>query len=68
MTHTHTHTQEPTYPTVVATDSKREVYMIMYTLEELENMLYSQKKGEDLELIMEVMAEREAWEESHKSK
>ena len=68
MTITHTHTHEPTYPTVVATDSKREVYMTLYTLEELENMLYSQKKGEDLELIMEVMAEREAWEESHKSK
>ena len=68
MTSTHTHTQEPTYPTVVATDSKREVYMTLYTLEELETMLYSQKKGEDLELIMEVMAEREAWEESHKSK
>ena len=42
--------------------------MTLYTLEELETMLYSQKKGEDLELIMEVMAEREAWEESHKSK
>ena len=54
---------KPTYPTVVATDSKREVYMIMYTLEELESMLYSQKEGEDLELIMEVMAIREAWEE-----
>ena len=58
-----THTTKPTYPTVVATDSKREVYMIMYTLEELESMLYSQKEGEDLELIMEVMAVREAWEE-----
>ena len=68
MINTHTHTLEPTYPTVVANDSKREVYMTLYTLEELESMLYSQKKGEDLELIMEVMAEREAWEESHKSK
>ena len=67
MTSTHTPTLEPTYPTVVATDSKREVYMTLYTLEELETMLYSQNEGEDLELIMEVLAEREAWEESHKS-
>ena len=67
MTSTHTPVRA-TYPTVVATDSKREVYMTLYTLEELETMLYSQKAGEDLELIMEVMAEREAWEKSHKSK
>ena len=68
MTNTYPHPLEPTYPTVVATDSKREVYMTLYTLEELETMLYSQKAGEDLELIMEVMAEREVWEKSHKSK
>lgn len=57
-----THENNPHYP------NKRFAYMCMYTLEELENMLYSQKEGEDLELIMEVLAEREAWEEKQSKK
>ena len=47
----------PHYP------NKRFAYMAMYTLDELETLLKSQAEGEDLELIMQVLAEREAWEE-----
>ena len=51
-----THETNPHYP------SKLYAYMFMYTLEELETLLFNRPVGEDLELIMQVLAEREEFE------